>query len=122
MVSSQGSRKYWVSKERLIRLASYLWALLRKALRRGEGSGDTARERLQLVLVQDRSSLTLESMESMKNDLIDVISKYLVIDHESIEVEIKRSGGSLTLVSNIRVTDVKRTAANQMAVAEAEAG
>lgn len=103
-------------------MASYLWALLRKALRRGEGSGDTARERLQLVLVQDRSSLTLESMESMKNDLIDVISKYLVIDHESIEVEIKRSGGSLTLVSNIRVTDVKRTAANQMAVAEAEAG
>jgi cell division topological specificity factor len=106
----------------LIRAASYLWALLRKALRRGEGSGDTARERLQLVLVQDRSSLTLESMESMKNDLIDVISRYLVIDHESIEVEIKRSGGSLTLVSNIRVTDVKREAAHQIAVAEAEAG
>jgi septum formation topological specificity factor MinE len=58
----------------------------------------------------------------MKNDLIDVISRYLVIDHESIEVEIKRSGGSLTLVSNIRVTDVKREAAHQIAVAEAEAG
>jgi len=61
-------------------------------------------------------------MESMKNDLIDVISKYLVIDRESIEVEIKRSGGSLTLVSNIRVTDVKRETAHQMTVAEADAG
>jgi len=44
-------------------------------------------------------------MDSMKNDLIEVISRYLDIDRGSIQVEVKRSGGQLMLVSNIRVND-----------------
>jgi len=55
----------------------------------------------------------------MKNDLLDVLSKYLIIDHDSIELEIKRSGSALTLVSNIRVTDVQSDS-TQTTVAEVE--
>lgn len=78
---------------------------MKRALGRGEGSGDIARKRLRLVLIQDRSALTVERMQSMKNDLIEVISRYLDIDRDSIQVEVKRSGGQLMLVSNIRVND-----------------
>ena len=55
----------------------------------------------------------------MKNDLLDVLSKYLIVDHDSIELEIKRSGSALTLVSNIRVTDVQSDS-TQTTVAEVE--
>lgn len=80
---------------------------MKRALGRGEGSGDIARKRLRLVLIQDRSALTVERMQSMKNDLIEVISRYLDIDRDSIQVEVKRSGGQLMLVSNIRVNDTQ---------------
>ena len=94
---------------------------MKRVLRRGENSGEIARRRLQFVLVQDRSSLTLANIESMKNDLLDVLSKYLVIDHDSIELEVKRSGGTLTLLSSIRVGDATSQAAQPAITAEAEA-
>ena len=47
----------------------------------------------------------------MKNDLIKVIARYLVIDESSIEVEIKRSEGMVVLVSNIPITGMRRGAA-----------
>lgn len=95
---------------------------MKRALGRGEGSGDIARKRLRLVLIQDRSALTVERMESMKNDLIEVISRYLDIDRDSIQVEIKRSGGQLVLVSNIRVNDTPESAVRPNGVPEPEAG
>ncbi len=78
--------------------------LIGRAIRRIRGipsSSTSARERLKFVLVQDRSSLPAKTLEAMKNDLVEVISKYVAIDKESIEFEIKRSGSSIMLVSNI---------------------
>lgn len=91
-----------------------IWEFISKALRRPEidsGSKDEARQRLQVVLVQDRFALPGETLEDMKNDLIKVIARYLVIDESSIEVEIKRSEGMVVLVSNIPITGMRRSAA-----------
>ena len=121
MVSLQHSGSWWDFRRRGKWILSYLWALLKRVLRRSENSGEIARRRLQFVLVQDRSSLTLANIESMKNDLLDVLSKYLVIDHDSIELEVKRSGGTLTLLSSIRVGDATSQAAQPAIAAEAEA-
>ena len=85
--------------------------LISRAIRRSRGipsSSTSARERLKFVLVQDRSSLSAETLEAMKNDLVEVISKYVVIDRESIEVEIKRRGSSIMLVSNIPTVRVQK--------------
>ena len=82
----------------------------------GEGSlayipsKETARRRLQLVLVQDRVGLSQDLLESLKNDLLDTISRYLIIDRQSVDMEVTRSGDSVMLVSNIRVNDVRKTA------------
>ena len=80
--------------------------LIRWALQRSEPSKETARHRLQLILVMDRVRLAPEYMEAMKQDIIEVVSKYLVVDKDSIEVDMRRSEESLMLVSNIQVKEV----------------
>ena len=45
-----------------------------------KGSGDVAKDRLKLLLVSDRANCSPEVMEMIKNDIIKVISKYMVID------------------------------------------
>ena len=74
-------------------------------------SGEAARNRLQLVLVHDRSGLSTENLNLMKNDLVEVISKYLSIDQESLEVEVQRSGDSVVLVTNIQIAGIDRQSA-----------
>ncbi len=83
--------------------------LLRWALQKREYSKDTARKRLQLILVLDRVRLAPEHMESMKKDIIEVVSKYLVVDDGTIEMEMMHSDGSIVLVSNIQVKEVVRS-------------
>ncbi len=75
-----------------------------------EPSKEAARRRLQLVLVQDRVGLSPELLEAMKNDLLNAISKYVVIQSDSVEMQITRNGDSVILVSNIRVAEVRRPA------------
>ena len=87
--------------------------LLRWALQRQERSKDTARKRLQLILVLDRIGMAPEQMEAMKRDIIEVVSRYLIVEEESIELEIRRSDTSLILVSNIPVRDVSQTFVTQ---------
>ncbi len=73
-----------------------------------EGSGQSAAQRLQVVLVQDRTTFSNETLEDLKNDLIAAISKYAVIDTEAIEVDVRRTGSSITLVTNIPIRGAQR--------------
>ena len=83
--------------------------LLRWALQRQERSKDTARKRLRVILVLDRIGLSSEHMEDMKRDIIEVVSRYLVVDEDSVEMDMRRSDESMVLVSNIQVKDVVRS-------------
>ena len=49
-------------------------------------SGNVAKDRLKLVLVSDRANCSSEMMEMMKNDIIEVISRYMDIDAEALEI------------------------------------
>ena len=53
-----------------------------------KGSGDVAKDRLKLLLVSDRANCSPEVMEMIKNDIIKVISKYMVIDAEELDIQI----------------------------------
>ena len=48
-------------------------------------SGNVAKDRLKLVLVSDRANCSSEMMEMMKNDIIEVISRYMDIDAEALD-------------------------------------
>lgn len=52
------------------------------------GSKDDAKERLHLVLMQDRANVSADFLELMKQEIIDVIKKYIVVDENSIDVRL----------------------------------
>lgn len=66
-------------------------------------SKQVAKERLRLVLVQDRMSLSPRELGALKEELIAVISKYMDIDDHGIEVDLQREGDSGALVATIPV-------------------
>ncbi|WP_054692358.1 cell division topological specificity factor MinE [Syntrophomonas palmitatica] len=71
-------------------------------------SKDIARERLRLVLVHDRSSVSPELLNALKEDLIKVIREYLDIDDEELVVNLENSEDSVALVASIPVKGFRR--------------
>lgn len=73
-----------------------------------DASKEIAKERLKLVLVHDRVSVSPQLIERMKEDMIRVISEYMEIRQDEIEIQLSRSDGSVSLTANIPVTKMKR--------------
>jgi cell division topological specificity factor len=71
-------------------------------------SGKIAKDRLQLVLVHDRSDISPETMENLRRDIIAVIKNYVDIDENRIELDLEREDSSVALVANIPVMTVRR--------------
>ena len=74
----------------------------------GDSARQSARERLQLVLIHDRADISPQMFERLREDLIRVISDYMVISEEGIELDLERDGKSVALVASIPVLEVKR--------------
>lgn len=72
-------------------------------------SKNVAKDRLQLVLIHDRSDISPQVMESLRRDIIEVISKYMDIDERHIELQLEREDRSVALVANIPVRTVRRS-------------
>ena len=83
--------------------------LLRWILRRRENSKDAARRRLHLILVMDRIGVSAELMETMKGTILAGLADYVVVDEGSLELDIRREGDSMVLVSNVQVKEVVRS-------------
>ena len=83
---------------------------LRKSVAEGARSKDTARRRLQLVLMHDRLDLSPEMMQQMKQEIWEVVSRYMVVEDEFLEFDIRRRDELVILVSNIQVKDLDRLA------------
>ena len=66
-------------------------------------SKDTATNRLKLVLMQDRSNLDGATMQKMREQLITVISRYIEIDQEALDLNLESDGDEIALMLNIPV-------------------
>ena len=55
---------------------------------RKPNSKDVAKDRLKLVLIHDRANCSSQVLEMMKTDIIRVISKYMEIDEEELDIQI----------------------------------
>jgi cell division topological specificity factor len=71
-------------------------------------SKDVAKDRLRLVLMQDRLSIAPAIMEDMKDDMILAISKYVEIDRPGIEFSWKDIDQKKAIVASIPIIAVKR--------------
>lgn len=68
-----------------------------------QSSAVKAKERLQLVLIHDRTDLTPKELESMKNELIDVISRYVDIDPDLVRIDMNQEGREQRLIADIPI-------------------
>lgn len=68
---------------------------------------DVARSRLKLVLMQDRTNLTPKILEQMRGELIDLLSRYVELDKELLELNFEQEGDQVALMLSIPVIRAK---------------
>lgn len=64
-------------------------AVLKLLNRNRKTSKDIAKDRLKVVLIHDRANISPEIMQSIKNDIIEVISHYVDIDKSEMEISLE---------------------------------
>lgn len=86
---------------------------LMKSEKKEPGSKDAAKERLHLVLMQDRANVSADFLELMKQEIIDVIKKYIEVDEKEIDVRLTNkenedgTNGAPALYANIPILNIK---------------
>lgn len=88
-----------------------LFSIINNLLGRStEQSKNAAKDRLRLVLMHDRSDIPATMMEAIRTEMVQVLSKYVEIDQEALEVMLEKEAGSIGLVLNIPIRRVKSEA------------
>ena len=72
----------------------------------GGGSKEDAKQRLKFLLIHDQVDLTPAQLETMKNEIMEVIQRYVEVDTESMEFSLSREDGHIALVSSVPVKRV----------------
>ena len=74
-------------------------------------SANQAKERLKLVLIHDRTDLSPGTMDRLKDELIEVISRYVDIDPTAVRIDMTQDGREQRLLADIplRPTVRRRT-------------
>ncbi|MCF0125202.1 MAG: cell division topological specificity factor MinE, partial [Clostridia bacterium] len=79
-------------------------------------SKEAAKERLHLVLMQDRANVSADFLELMKQEIIEVIKKYIDVDENAIDVRLTNkdngdgTNGAPALYANIPIKNIKNDA------------
>ncbi len=88
----------------------------KKESKSDNNSRDTAKERLHLVLMQDRANVSADFLELMKQEIIEVIKKYIDVDESAIDVRLTNkensdgTNGAPALYANIPILNIKQEA------------
>ncbi len=91
-------------------MADFLTSLFGKK----EKSKDVAKDRLKLVLVHDRVNTSSHVLELLKSDIIKVISTYMEIDEQELDIQITNAPGedgenaSPMLLANIPIKNMRK--------------
>ena len=82
-------------------------------------SKNTAKERLQLVLMQDRANVSADFLDMMRQEIIEVIKKYIDVDESQIDVKLTNKTnedgtvGAPALYANIPIAGIKENVKKQ---------
>ena len=94
-------------------ITNFLKKISNKEHRKASSSKETAKERLQLVLVQDRANVSVDFLELMKQEIIEVIKKYIQVDESAIDVRLTNkenadgTSGAPALYASIPIVNLK---------------
>ena len=74
---------------------------------KSENTAGGAVDRLQVILMHDRTKLDPLIMNKMREELIEIFSKYVVIDKEKLEIDLTNEGDAAALMLNIPIVRAK---------------
>ena len=83
-------------------------------MKKSSSSKDLAKERLKLVLIHDRANCSTQLLEMLKADIIKVISNYMEIDEEGLDIQISQTeiepgeNAVPVLCANIPIKNMRR--------------
>lgn len=72
-----------------------------------DDSSKVAKNRLQLVLIHDRATISPQLMEVLRYELIRLISRYMVINEDDIDIGLDKKDGTIILSANIPILKIK---------------
>ena len=94
-------------------IATFLKKIFKSGQSVDNSSKDAAKERLHLVLMQDRANVSADFLDLMKQEIIEVIKKYIVVDEKEIDVRLTNqsnddgTNGIPALYANIPIINIK---------------
>ncbi len=74
----------------------------------GKDSAQRAKNRLQIILINDRTDITPELLENLREEILNVIIKYVDIERSKIAIDFEKEQGATALVANIPILRIKR--------------
>ena len=85
-----------------------MFEVVMKLLNRNQKtSKEIAKDRLKVVLIHDRANISPEVMQALKNDIVEVISHYMDINKNEMEISLENDDNSVALLANIPVNRIK---------------
>ena len=88
-----------------------MFEVVMKLLNRNQKtSKEIAKDRLKVVLIHDRANISPEVMQALKNDIIEVISHYMDINKNEMEISLENDDNPVALLANIPVNRIKNQA------------
>lgn len=88
-------------------LCNRVLSLFKQTENKEENAKDVACNRLRVVLMQDRTNLTPELLQRMRKELVDLLSKYVEMDKDALELNIDQEGDQMALMLSIPVIRAK---------------
>lgn len=88
-------------------LCNRLLNLFKQTESKEENAKDVACNRLRVVLMQDRTNLTPELLQRMRRELVELLSKYVEMDKEALELNFDQEGDQMALMLSIPVIRAK---------------
>lgn len=85
-----------------------LHSLLDRLFSRGSSnSREDVKRRLKFVLAHDRADLSPETVEAMRQEILEVLSRYVDIDADDSEFSLESSRQATTLIANLPIRRIK---------------
>lgn len=107
-----------MSENILKELCNRLISLFKQTETKEDNAKDIACNRLRVVLMQDRTNLTPELLQRMRRELIELLSKYVEMDKDALELNFDQEGDQMALMLSIPVIRAKDEEEIEKALAE----